>query len=477
MKAPRPTATGDVIVTYGFNVPCRRFLLTSHITRDRRLPVADEFILRMLKVTDRLDAGRLGAFFGFSPTETATVLQDLQTKKHIVLSGDVVQLAPAAHELFRIGLNGLPHILELETWVDRIWFDLISRNMVPHDRTRQIEHLISLKPSPDEKALPTAFARAAFEQNFKEYLRKVRGFNNPDAVALYSVSDVAADRYGTVVSFGAMDLQLDPEPRLNPRLLKVELEDLARYRPLHDAMHDAVRGLTHPEPSQAGHVEFRRLTGDTTVAAHGQSGQYFQLSTWLADPKTSATPNRTAVFGASYTGRNSEALQRGIEREALRRFRTATPRSLDLYWFRPVGNAWGASPDLPRVVKELAGLLKHQLAQPWEVRTNLVTPAITKNETRRRFRRVFDRGLAAPVAYLTTGTEIIYLRGVAALVLTQVQLSRTVSVPVGFVLTGEADLRRLEQALKLEGLEREAEMIWSPSRADTAADELTEDGA
>ena len=128
---------GDVVVTYGFNVPCRRFLLTAHVTRDRRMPIADEFILRLLKLTDKLEASRLGAFFGFTPIETATVLQDLQRKKHVVLAGDKVQLTAAAHEKFRTGQDGMPHILELETWVDRVWFDLISRNITPNDRTRR----------------------------------------------------------------------------------------------------------------------------------------------------------------------------------------------------------------------------------------------------------------------------------------------------------------------------------------------------
>ena len=454
---------GDVVVTYGFNVPCRRFLLTAHVTRDRRMPIADEFILRLLKLTDKLEASRLGAFFGFTPIETATVLQDLQRKKHVVLAGDKVQLTAAAHEKFRTGQDGMPHILELETWVDRVWFDLISRNITPNDRTRQVEHLINLMPSPDAKVLPTTFARAAFEQNFVEYLRRVRGYNNPDAVSLYAVSDVTADRYGTVVAYGAMDLQLAPEPRLNSRLLKVEVEDRARYRALSDAMHDAVRRLTHPEPSQAGYADFRRLTADTTVSEHVQSAPHFSLAGWLSDPRTSATPHRTAIFGASYIERNLEAMQRAIKRNVVSRLQTAKPARLELYWMRPVGTAWGASPDLPDFLKNLSGFVRHKLGTQLDVYSSLVAPPSARDETRKRFRRLFDRGLVAPAGYLTTGTEVVYLIGVAALVLTQVRVEKAIEVPVGFVLTGEADLRRLEQALKLDALGREADTLWAPT--------------
>jgi hypothetical protein len=41
------------VCTYGFNVPCRRFLIRANVTRDRRLPVVDEFVLRTLKLCER----------------------------------------------------------------------------------------------------------------------------------------------------------------------------------------------------------------------------------------------------------------------------------------------------------------------------------------------------------------------------------------------------------------------------------------
>jgi hypothetical protein len=58
------------VSTYGFNVPCRRFLITANITRDKRFPVVDEFVLRVLKLCERVPVKRLGAYFGFSKAET-----------------------------------------------------------------------------------------------------------------------------------------------------------------------------------------------------------------------------------------------------------------------------------------------------------------------------------------------------------------------------------------------------------------------
>jgi hypothetical protein len=62
----------------GFNVPCRQFLIEAQVTRDKRMPVVDEFVLRVLRLCESLSIKRLGAFFGFSQMETQVVLADLQ---------------------------------------------------------------------------------------------------------------------------------------------------------------------------------------------------------------------------------------------------------------------------------------------------------------------------------------------------------------------------------------------------------------
>jgi hypothetical protein len=33
---------------FGFNVPCREFIIVAQVTRDKRMPVVDEFVLKAL---------------------------------------------------------------------------------------------------------------------------------------------------------------------------------------------------------------------------------------------------------------------------------------------------------------------------------------------------------------------------------------------------------------------------------------------
>ena len=81
-----PYAEPITVCTYGFNVPCRRFLISANVTRDRRLPVVDEFVLRTLKLCESVPVKRLGAYFGFSNSETDAVVGDLVNRGLVVLT-------------------------------------------------------------------------------------------------------------------------------------------------------------------------------------------------------------------------------------------------------------------------------------------------------------------------------------------------------------------------------------------------------
>jgi hypothetical protein len=446
-------------VTYGFNVPCRRFVLTSNIARDRRMPLVDEFVLRILKATEKLSAARLGAFLGFSKAETVTVVADLQNRGLLNVSNEDVELARSAHEHFRVGQQGVPQVVEVETWVDRLWFDLVSRNMMAPERKSPLPNLLELRPANAAKELPSYFARDAFEQNFSEFLRKVRRINNPDALSLYSVSDIIPDRFGSVVLSGSVDLVLDPEPRLVPKLLEVNAGDLARYRPLTEAMQDAVRRLNDAEPSAAGLAEFRRLSGDSTINKHHNDRQHFSAGAWLGDPAVYANSDRRPIIGASYLKRNITLLLRAIEQRAGRKLRGRSPGTIDLVWYRPAGSAWGASPDLQTVIPGIVGSLRKGLSPAWRLRSTLISPASARGEAQRRFGRLFDRGFVAPASHLAAGTEIIYLEGVAAMVLTRVALTPVISIPAGFVLGADGDLRRLENGLG--SLDKQYDEMWN----------------
>lgn len=184
-----------VVRTLGFNVPCRQFIIGAQITRDKRMPMVDEFALRILRLCEKVSISRFTAFFGFTQLEMQVVLADLQARSLVVLEENHVMLHPSATEMFRTAGNGPPHIMEVEGWVNRLWFDLISQSMIASPNLRNVRNLIELKQPAGKESLPADFARQAFQSNFRDYLRNVRKIHNTDHLSLYAVTSVDAGRF------------------------------------------------------------------------------------------------------------------------------------------------------------------------------------------------------------------------------------------------------------------------------------------
>lgn len=467
------TASEPVTVsTIGFNVPCRRFLLTANVTRDRRLPIVDEFVLRTLKLCEPVPIRRLAAFFGFSDAETEIVVGDLVGRGLLSVEGDDISLHPSAHEHFRGSDDGAPHIVEVDSWVDRLWFDLVSRNMMIPERTRPLSNLIDVQSNQMARELPAAFARKAFEENFAEYLRKVRRVRNPDRFGLYSVSEVQAERFGSVVLKGREDLVFDPEPKLRPQLLDFEFEDLARYRPLTNAMSDAYRLLNRPEPSVAALDEFKRLIADSTVEKALRTTGTFDLSGWLSENSRSPVRERRTLIGASYLPRNMDLFMGLLDAK----FREATPapgpREIRILWLRPGGSLWGTSPDLQDSIARMRGILKAAYPHA-STRVTLVVPQVARRDNPRRFERPFDEGFVAPAAYMSPGVEILHIEGHGALVLVAVSFGHGVSASVGYALVDSEGLDRVHKVIDWENIRKRAQQLWTTKRS-TGDEELAD---
>jgi hypothetical protein len=460
------------VCTYGFNVPCRRFLITANVTRDKRLPIVDEFVLRTLKLCERVPVKRLGTYFGFSEAETETVMSDLVARGFLVVEGDTAVLYASAHQHFRGANDGSPRIMEIETWIERLWFDLVSRNMMAPERVRPTRNLIEIKPSDMARDLPTAFARKAFEENFAEYLRKVRRINSPDRFGLYSISDVAAGRFGFVVLRGSEDVVLDPQPKLSPRLLEVDLDSVVRFRPLTNALTDAYRQLSRPEPSAAALHDFMKLTGDQAIAGCRKRAGTLDIAGWLADAKTHADPTRRAVVGASYIGRNSELFGQLVAERGLARLASASPRQLELLWLRPAGSSWGTSPDLQESVANIRAIVRSSLSKEWGLKSLLIVPQVARRENNRRFDRIFDEAYDAPAGQLSPSVEVVLLRDVCALVLVWVAVAPNVAIPIGFAISEPKAVDQVERSMGLSFLNG-ARPIWARAQNDEADDALS----
>jgi len=448
--------------SFGFNIPCRRFLIRANVTHDRRLPVVDEFVLRALKLCEDVPVRRLATYFGFSVAETEKVMGDLMAAGLVIVDGDNARLHPSAHEHFRGSEDGAPQIVEVDSWVERLWFDLVSRNMAAPDRARMVRsHLIDIRPSDMARDLPASYAMKAFEQNFAEYLRRVRRMRNPNRFALYSVSESIAERFGSLVFRMEEELVFDSEPHLRPNLLTIEAEEMPRFTKLATAMLDAYRGLNWMSSSATALAEFSGLSGESTVTdAYGGSAR-FDLGRWLSLNPDKMPPNRRNLVGASYIHRNVNSLVDLIDDLS------KSPPSVDLakeheiVWYRPGGSGWGCSPELQEAIQSIKFALRRKFGKG-PIRTKLICPSVSRRDHPERFKNLFDEGFFAPAGFLSPAVEIVHIPEVATLMLVNVALSASVEIPVGFASTAAQPLERA--ARKLARVDVKFDEIWKGER-------------
>ena len=249
--------TTFVVDTLGFRVPCRSFYIRANITRDRPLPVVDEFLLRLLRICGQLTLERVGEFFGFTRAETERVVRDLVAKDLLVAGNNELRLTNHASALFRASAEEEPRLVEVEPWIENVWIDLVSRGFVPRPRQRTYRNLVDVQPASGAMDLPVDFARAAFEENFRDYITRVRRLREPDRVSVHSTASVEPDRYGSVVITGRKVVSLgDRHPKLE---FEGASEPSKQFRTIIESLATEYGRLDQPRAQATSLTDFERL--------------------------------------------------------------------------------------------------------------------------------------------------------------------------------------------------------------------------
>lgn len=438
-----------------FQISCRRFTIRASVTNDRQLPVVDEFVLRLLAVLERMQVTRLRAWFGFSEAEIETVLLDMGRNKYVEFDGDEVMLAPAGRELFRSADDGgVPHIVEVTPLVETVWFDLVSRNMVPRSRTPNTDYLVRLAEQPNAREFPEAFARQAFEENFRDYAKRIRRFPEPDKVNLYSISDVEGGAYGYQLL--PARLVLDTE-RMTVRTTFLELgDDVAAFQKLTVAANDAWQAASSPEVTLTTATEFERMTGCADMArlihTPSEAEGWIHALVAIGQERAGFIP----TIGACYMASNLSKLVDRIETSEL------SSDEVELTWLRPSGSTWGRTLRVAEALQQIRTASRN--AGRSEVRTTQAMPRSTRKSVRTQHRRLFERGFLLPSGHLPANLEVLLVPGVAALVNVHLRIGQH-SVPVGCIVTDPQRLSRIAERLA-PGSAAGWQEVWQPAKAE-----------
>lgn len=450
------------VSSFGFNVPCREFIIAAHVTRDKRMPMVDEFALRALNLCESVSVSRLARFFGFTQTEMEIVLADLQTRTLIALDGNEVSLHSTGKELFRTSGDGPPVISAVESFPARIWFDLISKNMIRSRGLHNVKNLIGLMPSPSRTDIPESFAREAFHDNFRDYLRLIRRIKNPEAWGLYAISDVSPGRFSYAQISGKQALVLGSQPKLETTLIETETDRPQKLRLLTDAMGHALASLSDPEPAAAARSEYARLTYSAFIDDSMNAEGFVDLNAWLRRERASSDPEVAPFVGSLCLERNRKSLTSLIARKS--EGGQPPEEAWDLFWFRPGGTIWGLTEDLQITIGELRAMSRRAPSGEGGLVTTLIAPASVSSDSVKRFDRIFDRGLSARAGRSSPSVEVLLLRGVCAVVSLLVPLAKDVHVWIGRMTVKPEDVARISERLRPDDPQPELAPLWTASR-------------
>ena len=449
------------IKTFGFNVPCREFVISAQITRDRRMPMVDEFVLRVLNACESVSSSRLMRFFGFSGSEMQIVLADLQARSLVSIDSNNVALHPAAKEMFRTSGDGSPMITSVESFPGRVWFDLISQSMVASRGRHNIKHLIPLKPVPARMDIAESFAREAFNTNFHDYLKKIRNIGNADQWSLYAIVDVQPGRFSYAQIAGKQDLLLGIQPKLETTLLPTDADRPQKLRLLTDAMAHALSELDDPDPVVSARTEWSRLLAANSIELATTTDGFIDIQEWLRIEAAGNDLEVRAFIGHPYLDRNRQSIV-----SLLGELDFAGTNGDDVWslsWYRPGGSSWGVTEDIGLLLSDVRDISRRRPANGG-LMTTLIVPA-SIGEMARSFDRIFDRGLRARASRTSSAIEAILISDVCAVVSVLVPLSPSVSVPIGRITVKQTDIQRIRERLRPDDEAPELTSIWSQERA------------
>jgi hypothetical protein len=339
-----------------FGLPVESYRVDSFITKDERLPVVTEFVLRLLRICGPITVPAFRDYFGFSEAESLAVAESLSRQGLVVLRDEHLELSPYAVERFEESAEDYPRFTKVEPRRDSVTFDLLSFSPLP-PRGMGMLHDLCLRLKATDEALSRSVERAksAYFRRFPEIARLSEDLRH-NAINVYSVEDIQSKRRGYVPI--PMDFSLDEQGQVQ-RKAESAFEERAAPE-LVSAFHEQVSnelpsGAPREMAAFAKFVEVFDIFSFTQYAL----GKRFELRRFAEDAASRSVPLPKGVlpiFGNLYLEHNLELLASRVKaRRTEARYGKVCTSAL---WLAPDDPLWGRGDSLPQATRVLGGLLK-----------------------------------------------------------------------------------------------------------------------
>ncbi|CAO3456050.1 hypothetical protein [Azospirillum argentinense] len=173
-------------------VPCRVYNLRLKVAAETRLPLAVEFLLRLLHDVETFTEADIADFFGFTTEERNYLISQTEREGYIERRYDQIQLTRRGRGVFD-GDDGRASLGKIEVRHDRQILDLVSFQPAWPVPIRAFERGLPLLKVVDEASVsaPEAKVRAVVPRLFREN-QIARAKNDQDFVEIYSIDDIQA---------------------------------------------------------------------------------------------------------------------------------------------------------------------------------------------------------------------------------------------------------------------------------------------
>ncbi|WP_334109247.1 hypothetical protein [Methylobacillus sp.] len=341
-----------------FGLPIETFRVEAYIALDERLPVVTEFVLRLLRVCDRVSIPAFRDYFGFTDSEALSVVESLSRQGLIDLVDEDIQLSAFAIERFEEAGGDHPRFNKVELKKDTVTFDLISFTPLRSVAGELItDNIIKLNADDEILGQSKERARQAYRNRYPE-IASMRDDLRDKSYGVHSVEDIESKRRSYLpipVSF-SIDQYCQVERRVDETFERIAPPDLVQF------LNEQVTAIIPKTISLAvpGLEEFIE-TFDLKLMGQYLTGKKFDLAGYLADVHVSQhvkyPKGIDPFFGNIYLHGNVERVVSRIRdrREGKRRHGKLLT---SLAWLAPDYELWGRGESFAKAVAEFTNVLK-----------------------------------------------------------------------------------------------------------------------
>jgi hypothetical protein len=178
------------ILKVNFGLPLQRYQFDFYVTKEERLPIVSEFILKLIFTCNKIKQIDIQTFFGLTEDETNQLIKYLFEKYYVIYEGDYLMLSEFMANKFYENSKDFPSLTKVEWRRENINFDLLSFTKI--DRWLDVNmtsDFIPINPEEVIRSKSEQYVKDSFKAQFSEMIGKVDR-KHVQKINLYSIDSI-----------------------------------------------------------------------------------------------------------------------------------------------------------------------------------------------------------------------------------------------------------------------------------------------